>query len=143
MPLEQPAMMLMVPVGAMVVTVALRTRAPVRRVEDGALEVGEHAALAREVFALGAGLVVDEAHDLAGDAAGLVRVVGHLQAQEHVGEAHDAEADLAVALGHLLDLGQRVAVDVDDVVEEADGGAHDPAQGAVVDVPVGDDPARG
>ena len=28
MPLEQPAMMLMVPVGAMVVTVALRTRAP-------------------------------------------------------------------------------------------------------------------
>ena len=31
MPLEQPAMMEMVPVGAMVVTVALRTRAPVGR----------------------------------------------------------------------------------------------------------------
>ena len=47
MPLEQPAMMLIVPVGAMVVTVALRTRAPAGRVEDGALEVGEDAALAR------------------------------------------------------------------------------------------------
>ncbi len=31
------------------------------------------------------------------------------------------EADAAVGPGHLVDLGQGVLVDVDDVVEEADG----------------------
>src|SRR5450759_3479702 len=111
-------------------------------VEDGALEVGEHAALAGQLLAGRAGLVVDEAHDIAGDLAGVFGVVRHLEAQQHVGEAHDAETDLAVALGHPLDLGQRVAIDVDDVVEKAHGGAHDAAQGAVVDVAVGHDPAE-
>jgi len=142
MPLEQPAMMLMVPVGAIVVTVALRTRAPAGLSKIGALEVGEHAALAGQLLAGRAGLVVDEAHDIAGDLAGVFGVVGHLEAQQHVGEAHDAETDLAVALGHPLDLGQRVAIDVDDVVQEAHRGAHDAAEGAVVDVAVGHDPAE-
>src|SRR5450759_3309419 len=46
-------------------------------VEDGALEVGEHAALAGQLLAGRAGLVVDEAHDIAGDLAGVFGVVGY------------------------------------------------------------------
>ena len=46
------------------------------------------------------------------------RVVRDAEAHERVGEAHDAEADAADALGERVDLGQRVLVDVDDVVEE-------------------------
>src|SRR5450759_229966 len=111
-------------------------------VEDGALEVGEHAALAGQLLAGRAGLVVDEAHDIAGDLAGVFGVVGHLEAQQHIGEPHDPETDLAVAFGHPLDLGQRVAIDVDDVVEKAHGGAHDAAQGTVIDVAVGHHPAE-
>ena len=45
-------------------------------------------------------------------------VVRNAEAHERVGEAHHAKADPADALGERVDLGQRVLVDVDDVVEE-------------------------
>ncbi len=66
MPLEQPAMIEMVPVGAMVVTVALRSARTAFDVVDGALEVGKHAALFGELDRGGPRLGVDELHELAG-----------------------------------------------------------------------------
>ena len=55
---------------------------------------------------------------LAAELHALVRVVRDAEPNERVGEAHDAEADAADALRERVDLGQRVLVDVDDVVEE-------------------------
>ncbi len=105
-------------------------------VEDGALEVGKHAALVGELDRGGPRLGVHELHELAGQPHRLVGVVGDAEPEEQVGEAHDAQADLAVAAAHFGDLRQRVVVDVDDVVQEAHGRLDDAPQAAVVDVAV-------
>ena len=136
-PLEQPAMMEMVPVGAMVVRVALRTRRPVAS-QVLSSQLGNDAPVARQFLGGLMAFLVDEAHHLVGQPDGLVGVVGDAQLDQHVGPAHDPQADLAVALGHLADLGQRIPVHVDDVVEEVDGGPGDPAQPVPVDAAVFD-----
>src|SRR5215203_2727199 len=63
-------------------------------------------------------LVVDELHHPFGECQPLFGVVGDAELYEEVGKAHDAESDATVAAAHLVDLGQRVAVHLDDVVEE-------------------------
>ena len=132
MPLETPAMMEMVPVGAMVVRVALRTLLPLAAQVLSSQLGKTPRSRARSSRGLD-GLLVDEAHDLVGQPDGLVGVVADAQFHQHVGPAHDPQPDLAVALGHDPDLGERVAVHVDDVVEEVHGGAGDPAQPLPVD----------
>ena len=99
-------------------------------------EVREDAALAGQLLRSPLGFFVDEAHDLMrqGDAFG--RVVRDAQLDQQVGPAHDAQPDLAVALGHLLDLGQGVAVHIDDVVEEVHGRPRDPPQLVPIDLAV-------
>ena len=81
--------------------------------------VGEGAPVPREVLRRLPGLVPDEAHEGAGEGEAPLRVVRHAQAEEHVRPAHHAQPDLPVALHDLLDLGLRVGVHVDDIVEEA------------------------
>ena len=134
-PLETPAMMEMVPVGAMVVRVALRTRlAP--RCPGALVPVGEDAPVARQLLAGLDGLLVDEAHHLVAEPDGVVAVVADAELHQHVGPTHDPKAHLAVALGHRADLGERVAVHVDDVVEEVRRRPRDPAQPLPIDVAV-------
>ena len=64
------------------------------------------------------GLLVHELLDLAAERDALLGVVGDAELDEQVGEAHDAEPDAADALGQVGDLGQRVLVGVDHVLEE-------------------------
>ena len=123
MPPEQPAIMEIVPVGAMVVTVALRTRSP-RSLVARALEVGHDAALLGEGPALLPGLVVHELHHPLGEGEALVGVVGDAELDQEVGEAHDPEPDAPVAPAHPVDLVQRVVVLLDHVVQEADRGVY-------------------
>ena len=91
-------MMLIVPVGAIVVTVALRSGgvAALRR-STLHVEVREGAPLARRGSPEAAcDSSLDEAHHLLAQRERLVGVVGDAERDQHVGEAHHAEADLAV-----------------------------------------------
>jgi hypothetical protein len=56
-------------------------------------------------------------------------------ASEQVGPAHDPQADPAVRAGHLGDLRQGILVDLDDVVEEPDGGRDDAGEALPVEGP--------
>ena len=136
-PDEQPAMIEMVPVGATVVTLQLRSscigrmRSPFSsraHVSSGPqmdrAHSGNGATLVREALALALGLDVDELHAAAAELDAFGRVVRDAQTHERVGEAHDAETDAADALGQRVDLGERILVDVDDVVEEVRGEMH-------------------
>ena len=97
-------MMLSVPVGAMVVTVAFRIFGAARAVVDAALEVREHAALRGQLGArlraprFWMNLITCSA------TRALLGVVRDAELDQHVREAHHAEADLAVAARHLADL---------------------------------------
>ena len=127
----QPAMIEIVPVGATVVTLQFRsrrigrTRSPLGprarglvRAPDAPLPLREDAALARQPLALDLGLLVHELLDPPAQRHALVRVVRDAELDEEVGQAHDAEADPADALRQLGDLGQRILVGVDHVLEE-------------------------
>src|ERR1051325_3943294 len=67
-------------------------------------------------------LAFEERGDAIGERERGVGVVGDAEGGERVGPAHDAEADLAGRRGGALDLGQRIAIGIDDVVEEPHGG---------------------
>ena len=124
----------MVPVGATVSWQALRCGRHARELLPAALPREEGAALDGEALGLGAGLVCDELHDGAADLDALLGVVGNAEADEHVGEAHDAEAGLAGEQVHALDLGDRVVVGVDGVVEEVGGRPHGGTEQVPVDL---------
>src|SRR4029077_2107081 len=77
--------------------------------------------LVGQSLALTLGLDVHELLQLASKLDALDRVVSDAKPDERVSEAHYAEADAPNPLGESVDLGKRVFVDVDDVVEEVDG----------------------
>ena len=62
---------------------------------------------------------LDLGHDPLSQGQGLFGIVGHPELEEHFRPSHDPQADLAVALTHVPDLRQGIAVDVDDVVQKA------------------------
>jgi hypothetical protein len=105
MPLEQSARIESVPVGAIEVTVALRSLRPRR----AGSEPGARA---------------DARHHALGERHGLVAVVGHAEVHAQVREAHHAEADLAVSAHGGGDLGEGMAADLHHVVEEAHRYVH-------------------
>jgi hypothetical protein len=106
-----PAMMPIVPVGAIAVRVALRTGRPPRH-------AGKTPRSAAKVRRSGRGLG-DGVHHALGEALGLGRVIGDAEADESLGEAHHAEPDLARAARGLRHRLERIAADLDHVVEEA------------------------
>ena len=130
-PLEHPAMIEIVPVGATVVTLQLRSscigriRAPdfVARARcigtpDALRPFGERAAIGREALALLLPFDVEELHHLAAELDAFGAVIRNAEAHERVGETHHAKSDAADALRERVDFRQRILVDVDDVVEE-------------------------
>ncbi len=141
MPPEQPAKIEIVPVGATVVRLQLRsarsgrTREPSSRVAafpSGPQIERSHAGKTPrrlgELLRRDARLLVDELHDAAAHLHALVGVVGDAEAHEHVRPPHHAEADAADGLGQLVDLLEGIAVRVDDVVEEVRRQVDDLAQ---------------
>ncbi len=128
----------MVPVGATVVTLQLRSlrigrmrlpSASRAQVASGPQMLRSHSGKTPrsvgEPLRLVLGLVVDE---LPASAAQLHRLGANRRASpsadEEVGESHDPEADAPDALGQLGDLLERVVVGVDDVLEEVGGEVH-------------------
>jgi len=67
------------------------------------------------------GLDVHELHQLAAERYAFFRVISNSQTNQRIGKAHHAESDPADPLAQVVDLRQRVLVDVDDVVEEVRG----------------------
>ena len=76
---------------------------------------------------------VDLFGDPGGEGAGVGVVEGQAQGEEDVLQAHDAEADGAPAGVGGGGLGGGVVVDVDDAVEEGDGGVYGGAEFRPVD----------
>ena len=124
-----------VPVGAMVVTVALRIGAALGRVVDRALEVRERAALLGQLARGRLRLGVDEAHDLLAErdaprrSRSAMPILMSMSAQPMT-----PRPILRLPRASSPILRQRVVVDVDDVVEEAHAAVHDVGQAVPVDV---------
>ena len=116
MPLEAPAITLMVPVGAMQVRVEF---------SDGYIfpTGGVCAPLPGEFYGGFPGYPVDETHDLVGHVQRLWGLVGYAHFDEGVVPTHDAEANLAGLLHGVLHLLDGKVIYGYHVVEEAGGGA--------------------
>ncbi len=85
----------------------------------------EHAALFREHFRSEVRFVVQDLHDLFAECAAFVGVVADAELEQRIRETHHAKADATRRLRHVVDLRQRVLVDLDDVVEETRGAVDD------------------
>ena len=118
MPLLVPAMTLMVPVGAIVVTVALRIAVRPRCCQRLPSKLGKEPR--RPAISADFATARSSMNFMISSATGQRRfgIVADAQPHQRLGKAHDAQADLAVAVGHLLDLRQREAIGVDDVVQK-------------------------
>jgi hypothetical protein len=114
MPDEHPAIIEMVPVGAMVVTVALRSG------QAGRLIVA---------------LLLHEGDQALGQLERLLAVVGDAEGEEQVRPSHDAQTHAPVGLHHLVHLLERIGIHLDHVVEEAHREPHHPLELAPVELP--------
>src|SRR6267143_1265664 len=153
MPDEQPAMIEIVPVGATVVRLQLRSRRMANalaagvagagriRSPDRALPLREDAALLRQLLGGNLRLLIDEPHQLATERDAGIGVVGHAKPDEQVGPSHDAQPDAPNPLRKTVDLIERVPVRVDDVVEEMRAEVHRGAQPIPIHVTVLDEQA--
>ena len=77
----------------------------------------------------------DEAHEAGSKADGLGRIVGDSELDEEFGPSHHSKTYLAGGARGALDLGERVAVGIDDVVEEVDAEAHGLSELVPVELP--------
>ena len=100
---------------------------------DRLLPGWEDAPAFREPFGCDPRLLIDERHHLAPQVHALRAVVWNAQAHEHVRPAHHAETDATDGLRQAVDLIERVAVRVDDVVEEVHREVHDTTQALPID----------
>ena len=97
-PAQQPAMMLIVPVGAIVVVVALRNGRWTCELPSRALPSGNASAPLGERARCGQRFGLEERGDFAAELERGVAVVREIERDERVGPAHDPEPDLRVAL---------------------------------------------
>jgi hypothetical protein len=109
-------MMLMVPVGAMVVTVECAAAGHVDRCCAPSWGTGRVPGQLLGLLVAGA---LDEAPQAIGQLDGLVAVVRDSQLKEQVCPSHDAQADAPIGFDHGVDLGQWIRVRFDHIVEEA------------------------
>ncbi len=110
---------------------------------DALRPLGEGTALLGHQLALRLALDIEELHHAAAELNALGRVVADAELDERVGKTHHAQADAADLLAQRVNRGERILVDVNDVVEEVraqpDVGAqripvHRPVVGVDADV---------
>ncbi len=110
-----------VPVGAMVVTVEFRCGGAPFLSKMDPLKLGNEPRFLAQLLRGQMPLVVDELHDFFAEFNPFIRAVGDAEHDQHVGPAHDAQADLAVGVGHVVNLLERIIVGLDNIVQEMDG----------------------
>ncbi len=93
------------------------------------MPVGEAATSAGKLLAAQVRFLIDEFHEALAPGHAEGAVVRHVQGEQGVCEPHDAQADLAIGLAHLVDLGQGISVRVDHVIKEPNAVAHRLAHG--------------
>ena len=113
-PLEHPAMIERVPVGAMVVVVAF-LRPP---------EVGEGTPLPSKFAGRLSCPVPDECHYLPCKGAGRRGVIGNPEQYEHVSPSHDADPYFSVSPVHMFNIRERVFIYLNGIIEKTDGETH-------------------
>src|SRR5660397_271595 len=101
-------------------------------------EIGEHPTLLSQLLGGDLGFLIHETHDVPGELYGLIRIVGDAEGDQHVRPTHHTQTDLAIALGHPLNLRKRIAVHVYDIVQEANSGTNNPAKLLPIQLPVPD-----
>ncbi len=106
------------------------------RTPDRPLPLGEEAALLGELLGGHLGLLIHELHHLAAERHPLLGVVADPQPDEEVRPTHHTESDAADPLRQRVDLGQRVLVCIDHIVEEVGAEVHHGPQALPVHVAV-------
>ena len=98
------------------------------RAVDRICPVGEVSAHGGQLLGGAIRFLLDEAHHFTGEVQGLFGAVRDAHIDQHVRPAHDAQADAPDRLRCLLDLGNRVVIHLDDVIEQVNRPPHDLAQ---------------
>ena len=75
---------------------------------------------------------MDKAHNLLGGFFRLNGVIRYAELQQHIREAHYAKTDFAGLAGVFVDFGQGIAVHINDVVKEVNGGADNAGKSVVI-----------
>ena len=121
----------MVPVGAIVVTVACAVEDP--RLRAGFLYPQEGAPLLCEVVGCLVGMQSNKSHELIGNLKGLVGFIHNAELNQQIGEAHDAETDLLCLFGMGLDRRQRKTGSIERIIEEPNCERNDGCKPIIVD----------
>ena len=109
---------------------------------DAPLPLRKDAALGRQSLRFDLGFFIHELLNPAAERDALIRVVRDAELDEEIGQPHDAEADSADALSQVGDLGQRILVGVDHVLEEMGSEVDHRAERVPVDRPIAHEDAE-
>ena len=82
------------------------------------------------------GFLLNELHDLFSSLHRFFGIIGDIQSDQHIGKAHHAQTDFAIGQGDVLDLRQRIFVDINHIVQEVDGIPHHLFEVIVIDLTV-------
>ena len=111
---------------------------PGRIVVDGRIIGRKGPFLPGQLYRALFGRIPDKLHHLGGQLPPFFAAIGDAELDQHIVQPHDAHADLPGLQGHLVDLGDRKAVAVDDIVEKVGGRPGNILQPLVIDLSLAD-----
>ncbi len=118
-PEDALAMMEIVPVGAIVVTVAFRMGGSPRFSYTNRQNEEKLPRFGQITGSL-MPLVIDKAHNFFCEFQSFFGIIGDAEKNQHVRPAHHAQPDFSISEGHLRDLGKRIFVELHHVIQKAD-----------------------
>ncbi|MPN16956.1 hypothetical protein SDC9_164305 [bioreactor metagenome] len=85
------------------------------------LEFGEYAPPLRQFLGRCLGVFFNKAHDFFRKRDGFFRIIGDLQFIQYIREPHQSKANFPCLLRHFSDLGKRIVIHADHIVQKMHG----------------------
>jgi hypothetical protein len=86
--------------------------------------MGIDASLIRQLARGGITDIADKFHHPSAHLNPFLRIIGNPELEEHPGKPHDTQTDLSVGLRNLFDLWDRIAIHINDIIQEMDTGPN-------------------